>query len=447
VVRLLLSVLLLALALPANAVVCKQYSPRYLSFMDAAPWFEHYEDAGEWARSYFASSGGNCTISGQTAANVATLVAVSATGWTVNLKCPLAGAGPGNNYTGSFATRTGDYCTVNCPQGTREDKAVRMGWAREVARADGALWQTEDGRTYHAPLPGQGDLMAAEPPGVMCDGQCEWVADAAKGDWWSDAAPNGKGNVGMYRQMTYLRTGGTCSQRTPQVDATDTGPACNGALGTVNGHTFCAQKQAPSGAPAPGVSPKQSTSGAGAAPAGNGSFNGPNGEMPGKAGDVPGMLDVSGTGKGITASPSSSTTTSSNGTTSTTTLDLQVCGLPGKPACRIDESGTPTGQGFGDKEKGQTDSDWDKLDGMLPSITSTSGKNTSWAMPSWISAADCKPWNLGHLPVINVDIVVNVCAIKPYADGVLNFLWVFGTFLACLAMVQSVTMGPSKVGA
>lgn len=360
-------------------------------------------------------------------------------------------------YCNAGYTESNGQCVAPnpCPQGTTQQMTVLMGWGRAAARSDGALWQTMDGREFVSWMTGQADPYR-EPPTTICDGSCTWVADGAASDFWREKLPNSNGNVGVYRQQGYTRTGGTCTVKSPEVDAGQKGPACDGTLGTVNGKTYCAQRQAaPTGNPASNVQPKMTDTPVGSTPiqatdTTGGLKQGPNGETPGRPGDTPGLVDVSGTGRSVSSVPSTATATTQNpdGTTSTTTykIEIETCGVPGKPACKIDESGTPSGQGFGDQQVGALGQEMGKLDSMLEGIKGTADKNTAWTMPSWFTAG-CEPWNFGtwDLPLgQSIPFAVDICTFRPYLDGALTFIWVVFTFLAVLSMMQRTIITGAK---
>lgn len=360
--------------------------------------------------------------------------------WTIRADRGETPLGFCQTFTNDYGFRiNGVAAAPTCAQGQTYRSTVRMGWARTAARSDGALWATEDGRTYLVP---QGSIPTAVPT-TICDGQCEAVADGAAGDWWYKTDPSPSGLHGIYREQTYAKTGATCSVKTPALDHSVVGE-CDGYVGEVNGQTKCIAKEAPSvNSIASSVKATTSTVATTGTPTqvitgGVPQVLGPNGENPGRASDRSGLVDLSGTGKSPTPGPSTGTVTRSDGITGTVTFDLQTCGVPGKPACKLDESGTPSN---GAQEAGLAElkSAADQRDGFIPAIESTADKDTSWAMPAWVEAKACAPWSLGtfHMPVLEVDheLSLNICPAMPYVTGVLNFMWVFWTFLAVLGMV------------
>lgn len=119
-----------------------------------------------------------------------------------------------------------------------------------------------------------------------------------------------------------------------------------------------------------------------------------------------------------------------------------VCGLPGTPACKIDETGTPDGKTATPDDA--LKAEWQKAFDALPVITSPVGKDTSWGvMPEWTQQGTCTAWHIYTLPADlgsrNVDL--DLCPVKPYADGASNFIWVALAFFGITSMVFSTMSG------
>lgn len=367
---------------------------------------------------------------------------------------------PQCGYIGSVIL---ERVTVDCGQpvcqaGATATIPVQMGYGRFSARADGALWTTSDGRNFIQPTPtlrtllnGSGANTLPGGTGGLCDGRCMVVQDGAPpgssstDGWWNSKEPNAQGLYSLYRDFNVKQTGAQCSPSDTMAMGAAGSQSCDGFVGQVNGKTVCVAKETPAANQVPNVKVSGTTNG-------NGRFTpeagkptvGPNGEFPGLAGDKPGILDTSGTGSGGTSTPSTSTTVikDASGTTtgtSTTTYDFQSCGLPGKPACKMDESGTPTAVDLS-SATGQLKSAWDTADGMLPSITGTAGKDTSFTMPQWFTAQACQPLNLGTLPApISRAITIDWCPVLNPALSVISFLWILGMFFVIVNMVGRVT--------
>lgn len=117
-----------------------------------------------------------------------------------------------------------------------------------------------------------------------------------------------------------------------------------------------------------------------------------------------------------------------------------TCGMPGKPPCKIDETGTPNGSNFGKAEKDAINSKWDEITVVLTSIPSTSGKDTSWALPSWVAAGTCQPYHLGNLGNY-ASMTLDLCPHVPIFNGVMTLFWIVLGFVGILAMVFRATTG------
>lgn len=356
---------------------------------------------------------------------------------TCKRRIELTGPGGCTSNGHSGASEESRPFVANCTQGQVTTKNVRVGFGRYTSNPSGALWKTEDGRGYMA-----SQSAPTNPPNTLCDGSCEQVADGAAGDWWYNVNPNAAGLHEIFREQTYTTNGATCTQKAPEVDSAVTG-SCDGFVGELNGKTVCIAKEPPSnfGTPA-GAKPTTSTANSNTRtmstnPDGSpGAKTGPNGEVPGKTGDRTGMVDLSGTGKGSATTPSTGTSTGPDGTR-TTQFDLQVCGMPGKPACKMDESGTPDGRG--DHGQGALKTAADSRDAALGSITSSTGKDTGWgSLPSWFTPKECTAWHLFDMTwPMEKSIDLDLCPHMSVIHGVGNVLCAIMSFLGCLSLVGS----------
>ena len=307
--------------------------------------------------------------------------------------------------------------------------------------------------------------------GTMCHEGCKVgisLPDEGAQPYISQVA----GENGLYRSSAELDIQGTsqrCSESPPDsVNPTSTPPACDGTLGTVKLSPVCLPSTVESGIDLSGlgeairgnptagkVDPSKTTAQKAAGPGGTGNGTSPTGANGGgpTGGPATGTNNGS-TGKGCndgSKSPAPACSgkgdLDSDGTTDKPGEDKeqQACGAPGQPKCRIDETGTPDGKSAFDSSKDKLNSEFDKLTTELDKIKSSDGKDTSWGvMPSWIQTGGCSPWNLGTIPYIDKQITIDICAIKPYVDGVMNFLWALGTFFAVISMVFRVTTNTSS---
>jgi hypothetical protein len=136
-----------------------------------------------------------------------------------------------------------------------------------------------------------------------------------------------------------------------------------------------------------------------------------------------------------------STTTSAPAIPAKTEITVDVCGLPGKPACIISEVGTPTAPTV-TGQAAITDG-FTSLENTVTGIQSPTGKDTGWGLvPTWLqSGTSCHPVVLITFPptlgskVISLDIC-------PHLDNIyllMNALWVIWTFTAVVGLVRGST--------
>ncbi|WP_144445416.1 hypothetical protein [Comamonas sp. 26] len=118
------------------------------------------------------------------------------------------------------------------------------------------------------------------------------------------------------------------------------------------------------------------------------------------------------------------------------------CGAKGQPPCKIDETGTPTGEGKFDALLDKQAQDHQSRMDTLGGIKSTADKDTSMGFSgfAWLTHKSCSPWNLGDLKILTetFKIELNICAIEPYVIPVMNFLWLLATVFMTFSRVASV---------
>lgn len=124
------------------------------------------------------------------------------------------------------------------------------------------------------------------------------------------------------------------------------------------------------------------------------------------------------------------TTTNPDGSTTTTTGDTNVetCGLPGKPACKIDETGTPTAE---NPDEADARSAWDRLKdiasnpaSMLPSLPSI---NWNFQLPTYCSAIPLPAF----APFLEQ---IDICPFQPMFHDVMSVVWVIGGLLGAVGL-------------
>lgn len=135
-----------------------------------------------------------------------------------------------------------------------------------------------------------------------------------------------------------------------------------------------------------------------------------------------------------TGSVTNNTTT--NSTAAPAPQEIETCGLPGKPPCKLDETGTPDGKDA--LKKDDFEAKLLERETKLTDVTSATGKDTSWGvMPNWTQQGACSAWHIYTLPSAlgarSVDL--DLCPIKPYADGAANFIWCALAFFGITSMV------------
>lgn len=219
-----------------------------------------------------------------------------------------------------------------CQAGQTSTKNVTTGWSRSPEPPTGSAYDT---------------IVAVSVGNVgtsVCDGQCQWSVGPAVDAWQSKSpAPNGMYRISVDYQMT--TTGQTCTAKTPSVDPNQPPPPCDGYQGQINGKTVCV---GPQGSSDPTVQqqtpPKWGNPAAGSG--GNLPQSGrePTGGDGGNGGGPPttDYGDIRG-GQGDPATPGAG---SGAGGTPTVNVEFpempQPCGTPDGPACKIDETGTPS---------------------------------------------------------------------------------------------------------
>jgi hypothetical protein len=118
------------------------------------------------------------------------------------------------------------------------------------------------------------------------------------------------------------------------------------------------------------------------------------------------------------------------------TVELNTCGIPGQPPCKIDESGTPDGVQKANSWLGQLDGIFGDSEDNLEAIKSKSDKDTSWTVvPAFLQKTECQPWDFGTFDVVNVRFLVDICPHIHYAQAAINVIAFFFTFLSVTGMV------------
>jgi hypothetical protein len=271
------------------------------------------------------------------------------------------------------------------------------------------------------------------------------------------------GSTGYYAVMCFLNyssPGTTCTASStvpdPATSLAQAPPACQGATGTVNGATRCLP-QAGTGQPSTPVAPVTSgdppvtqipTSASdvhtpqadGGGRSGGGGIPSPAGGVVPSGGGAPG-----GAARGInTATPEGQVFNNTQNTAGGATgggganvdLSVEMCGLPGTPACKIDETGTPT-----DASLAAAHSAFDAASALREAQIAGAGNVTSLGLTFAIDipAGSCADPTLtlpGRTP-----FVAQLCEKAPVIRDVMG--WLFG-ILAAIYLYKSLTQ---RVGA
>lgn len=119
------------------------------------------------------------------------------------------------------------------------------------------------------------------------------------------------------------------------------------------------------------------------------------------------------------------------------------CGAKGQPPCKIDETGTPDGEGEFDSLLDKQAQDHQQRMDTLSGIKNSADKDTSTGTNGgfqWLTHKVCSPWNLGEMKILTETfrLEINICAIEPYVVPVMNFLWILATIWMTFARVASV---------
>lgn len=246
------------------------------------------------------------------------------------------------------AIKSGEQCW--CPAGTKPDggqcvaddcgskagksgrQNMTVGWSRtsgvESSSAFGAM------------------ITKAQEVGTgtsVCDGKCRGSAfQDEKSSMWQATAPNDQGLYRVSGDYEIVYTGAACSATdlSPQLDPTKPSPACDGYLGQLNSKTVCVGKVGQADTAITSQTPiKKGNPAAGSAPDAPGRNSGSGGNGGGPAGSSDGSIRG---GTGSATDGSGGTGGATGGGTGVGELpEVKMCGRPGEPPCKIDETGTP----------------------------------------------------------------------------------------------------------
>lgn len=417
--RLILAILLTLLATTAQADVCTQI--RY--------YFSGWAPGGtnpptNWVRATDHPTA--CVATGG-----------SVEGGFCRLPTDPGSGGGGTSQLWSPESRTGDYCPA-------DQCAAKAGKITTQNFTTG--WTTEPGKWASGGVGNViGDWTGPVPSDEVCINSCTWVVlPNGQGYTSMEASPNG-----MHRMSVDYRVNGmgtTCipKQSDKAADPATPDPACPGTKGFVNGKAVCLAA-APS---TPLPTPSNPASAPQPAPMTPG--NPAAGEKPATgsgAGDGPGRTPVTGNGPGgaggTNAGGSSSAVnpqniggTGTGGAGSGTPDDpyraKDPCGLPGTPACKLDESGTPGGQGTFDAQKSAVEAaSMDRVSKINGS--SSAYASVGWSMPGWLPSVSCTAISMWGPAAAGGSWTVDPCT----SPGVAIWRALLGWVLAVLTVMYA----------
>lgn len=350
---------------------------------------------------------------------------------TAVLRCPehssLVG---GDCVCTSPATQQGNQCVppdpgdTRCQQGAAEVSTlnVTLGWAR-------------------SPLPNKQDQIGKvrNPSNVCAPGQTEGSSCRFKvldnSNQFRSQTPSSQGLYRISGDFTVIQTDQPCG---PDDDAESANPdtpdkACPGSVGELNGKPICVIDPGTSGIDPigkPGVGNLTDDKGnpsAGKKPSsGEGSGEGGVGRTPtaGSGGNAGGPASAANGGTGTkpgTSGPDGTTNKPGEG------KEQAACGAPGQPKCRIDESGTPSGQGDFDAANRGAD---ETREGWLAEIAKAKElKSDGWTWTFQLPSG-CTPL---ELPAYNISL--DVCRFQPVIHDIMSMVWLICTVMGCVWMV------------
>lgn len=188
------------------------------------------------------------------------------------------------------------------------------------------------------------------PSASGCDGSCSYTMDMGSTSTLGECFRSGvPGPNGLYRvscDWNVKLTGQSCSGTAPdQANPNSPPPPCPGTVGYINDRPVCLASSPSSPLPAASAPPGQGTQAQGNPAAGPAPSTGP-GSGAGGGGRTPLVGNGGNGGGGSDASNAPPGDGGGGGTGGSGPIDVNVetCGLPGKPPCKIDETGTPDGK-------------------------------------------------------------------------------------------------------
>lgn len=297
----------------------------------------------------------------------------------------------------------------SCVAGEKQTVNVTMGWARSGTP------NAPD--TVGTMLMSPGDSINA---GGCALGRPYEIVDCYRS---AEPSPNGLYRVSCDYQFT--KTGSTGATASAPADPATPNMACAGAVGEVNGRKVCVGTASNPLPPPVGAQPSGQNTGNPAA--GPKPSSGP-GAGEGGVGRTPVSGEGGNAGGGSSAAIPPGGNAYGNGGTGTVEVDLETCGLPGKPACKIDESGTPDGSSLGGK-LAQITAAGDALKGAVEGVEKPS--SLGWSFGIAIPASSCsslqfyKPGGTWGVDICNSAAIDLMRALLAWFMAVVTALYVW----------------------
>lgn len=116
-------------------------------------------------------------------------------------------------------------------------------------------------------------------------------------------------------------------------------------------------------------------------------------------------------------------------------VEIETCGLPGKPPCKIDETGTPTAPGV---DTAEATAARDQLTGKIGELATIPAPSWSWA---FALPTSCGPIDLGEGFARWGIGQVNICPWQDRFHDLMSMVWAIATVWLSIGMVGSALRG------
>jgi hypothetical protein len=301
----------------------------------------------------------------------------------------------------------------SCTAGEKKIVNVTMGWARS-------------GTPNAADIVG---TMSLGPGDSINAGGCQMGRPYAIVDCYRSAEPSVNGLYRISCDYEFTQTG--TEGATPDAKANPATPpeACAGTVGEVNGRKVCVGTPNSPLPPAVGTQPAGQNTGNPAA--GPRPTTGP-GSADGGAGRTPLVGNGGNDGGGSSAAipPGGNTYGGGAGGTGQVEVTVETCGLPGKPACRMDETGTPDVPENTNQQK--VDSATQAIKDFIANPTSAVPEfpqlNWSFQLPTGCTAISTPAF--AEVGLTEIDI----CQFQPVFHDLMSVVWVLGGLFGAISL-------------